>query len=154
MHFFVDFIIISCYNIWYRQFSTRWFRSNWICNKLKKISNYLVLLVKSLVLVCIMTISGFFRIFVFKWSHISVVASGWFLTFTLKDSFDKPYWSIPFKIGSPIIFTAFLFAAFSYLWLWSKFFSSFFLSSPVSLLWFSFNRFGFIFFIEVKLWNN
>ena len=106
-----------------------------------------MLLVKSLVLVCIITISGFFRISVFRWSHISVVTPGWFLTLTLKDSFDKPYWSMPFNIGSPMI-TAFLFAAFSYLWLWSNFFSSFFLSSHISLPWFSFNRFGFIFLLR------
>ena len=72
------------------------------------------------------------------WLYISsAVAPGRFLILTLKDWFDKPCWSMPFKIESSIIVTTFLFTVFRYLWLWSKFFNSFVLSQ-ISLLWFSF----------------
>ena len=65
----------------------------------------------------------------------------------LKDSFDKSYWSIPFKIKSPIVPIAFLFAIFLYSWLWSKFFS-YCVLSQISLFSFSFIRFGFTSLLE------
>ena len=68
----------------------------------------MLLFVRSFVPACIITTSGFFRISDFKWSHISsVVAPGWFLTLTLKDSLDKPCWWIRSKSNHQLLLPLF-----------------------------------------------
>ena len=76
------------------------------------------------------------------------------LSLSLKDSLDKPCWSIPFKIESPIIATVFLFTVFLYLWLWSEFFSSFFIANLSALILFCFCFWLYVFTGVMKLWNN
>ena len=125
--------IFSCYDIWYCQLQFGFLD----LTKSAIPYNFLMFCCYLLDRLClsVYNVSSFFCISGFKWSHISsVVVPRWFLNLTLKDSFNKPCWSIPFKIESPIIATTFLFTVGLYIWLWSKCFSSSVLSQ-ISLLW-------------------